>query len=159
LITIGFGMVAFKLPVNPLTMNWPLFLVSTFLGIFALAGMGIMLGALTMMTARHFWTLGEMVGGALYLFTGAIFPLEVLPVWIRPLGFLLPVTYWLELARRAILGDGAVAFPTLAGFSNLQLVGILAAFTVTLMTVSVMFYRWALHQAKEKGLIDMETSY
>ena len=64
--------------------------------------------------ARHFWSVGEAVSGAMYLFTGAIFPLDVLPVWLRWIGFLFPVTYWLEAARRALLGSGR------AGLRNLR---------------------------------------
>jgi ABC-2 type transport system permease protein len=159
LITIGFGVVVFKLPISLGGINWALLLASTALGVVSLAGMGMIMGSLTMMLARHFWSLGEAVAGGLYLFTGAIFPLEVLPVWIRWLGFVFPVTYWLEAARRALLGSAAAGFPTLSRFSNLQLVGILAGFTVVVLTISAFFYQWALHRAKEKGLIDMETSY
>ncbi|RME45397.1 MAG: ABC transporter permease [Chloroflexi bacterium] len=158
-ITIGFGMIAFALPISPWTVDWPLFLGSTVLGVTSLAAIGIILGAWTMMMARHFWSLGEAVAGGLYLFTGAIFPLDVLPAWLRPLGFIFPVTYWLEMARRALLGQNLVGFPTLARFSNLQLLGILVGFTVALVIVSAYFYRWALHQAKERGLIDLETSH
>jgi ABC-2 type transport system permease protein len=92
------------------------------------------------MMARHYWSLGEAVAGGLFLFSGAIFPLDVLPRILRPLGYLFPVTYWLEAACRALLA-------------------ILAGFSLALFLVSPVFYRWALHQAKEKGLIDMETSY
>jgi ABC-2 type transport system permease protein len=121
--------------------------------------MGLIVGGLSMMMARHFDSVGEMIAAALYLFTGAIFPLDVLPVILRPIGFILPVTYWLEVARRALLGANAAMFPTLAGFSDLQLMGILAAFAVGLVAFSLVFYRWMFHQAKERGMIDMETSY
>jgi hypothetical protein len=47
----------------------------------------------------------------------------------------------------------------LAAFSDLQLMGILAAFAVGLVAFSLVFYRWMFHQAKERGMIDMETSY
>ncbi len=80
-------------------------------------------------------------------------------MWLRWLGYTLPVTYWLELARRALLGAATAGFPTLAHLSNLELMGILAAFTFVLAIASVYFYRWALHMAKERGLIDMETGY
>ncbi|HEC23563.1 MAG TPA: ABC transporter permease [Chloroflexi bacterium] len=159
LITIGFGLIAFHLPIRLATIDWGLLLLSTALGVASLAAMGLMLGSLTMMLARHFWAVGEMVAGSLYLFSGAIFPLEVLPPWLRPLGFVFPVTYWLEAARRALLGPQALGFPTLAHFSDWQLVGILSGMTAVLIVVSGFFYRWALHQAKEKGLIDMETAY
>lgn len=158
-ITIGFGIIFFHLPIAVWTINWPLFIVSTALGVLSLAAIGMVVGSFTMMLARHFWSVGEAISGALYLFTGAIFPLDVLPAWLRPIGFIFPVTYWLELARRAILGENAARFPTLSGFSDLALGGILSALTLALLVFSWFFYRWALHQAKEKGLFDMETSY
>ena len=42
----------------------------------------------------------------------------------------MPVTYWLELVRRALVGSVAEAFPTLSGLSNLQLLGILCGLTI-----------------------------
>lgn len=159
LITVGFGMVAFKLPIAFARIDWLLLVVSTGLGVVALAALGLMIGAWTMTMARHFWSVGEAVAGALYLFTGAIFPLDILPAWLRWIGFLFPVTYWLEAARRALLGSGMQGFKTFAGFSDTALLGILAAFSVTLLVGSVYFYRWALANAKEKGLLDMETGY
>lgn len=159
LIVIGFGMLFFRLPIRLSTVDWPLLLLSTALGVAALAGLGALMGAWTMMIARHFWSVGEAVAGALYLFSGAIFPLDLLPAWLRPLGFALPVTYWLEAARRALLGPQAHGFPTLAGLTNAELLLILAAFAVVLLAGSRLFYGRALHTAKERGLIDMETGY
>lgn len=159
LIVIGFGMLLFRLPIRLSTVDWPLLLLSTALGVAALAGLGALMGAWTMMIARHFWSVGEAVAGALYLFSGAIFPLDLLPAWLRPLGFALPVTYWLEAARRALLGPQAHGFPTLAGLTNAELLLILAAFAVVLLAGSRLFYGRALHTAKERGLIDMETGY
>ncbi len=159
LITVGFGMIAFKLPIRLGSVDWPLLISSTALGVAALAGLGLMIGAWTMTMARHFWSVGEAVSGAMYLFAGAIFPLDVLPAWLRWVGFLFPVTYWLEAARRALLGVGAQGFKTFAGFSNAALLGVLAAFTVALLIGSVFFYCWALANSKEKGLLDMETGY
>lgn len=159
LITVGFGVLAFKLPIRPAAIDWPLLLISFVLGVASLAALGLIIGAWTMTMARHFWSVGEAVSGGMYLFTGAIFPIDILPAWLRWIGFLFPVTYWLEAARRALLGQGAAGFKTFAGFSNAALVGILAAFTAALLISSVFFYRWALDTSKEKGLLDMETGY
>jgi ABC-2 type transport system permease protein len=158
-ITVGFGVIAFQLPIVIGAIDWLMLLASTILGVLSLAAIGMVVGSLTLMLARHFWSLGDAISGALYLFTGAIFPLDVLPAWLRPIGFVFPVTYWLELARRAILGPNAAKFPTLSGFSDLELTGILAAIMVVLLVFSWFFYRWALHRAKENGIFDMETSY
>lgn len=158
-ITIGFGILVFKLPIQLATVDWPLLASSTVLGVTALAGLGLIMGAWTMTMARHFWSLGDAVSGAMYLFSGAIFPLDILPVWLRPIGYVLPVTYWLEAARRALLGPNATGFETFSHLSNQALVAILAGFTVVLLIGSHYFYRWALHTAKEKGLVDMESGY
>jgi hypothetical protein len=107
--------------------------------------------------AKHLYT--APINGYTYLFSGAIFPLDVLPVWLRWIGFLLSVTYWLEAARRALLGPAAAGFTTLAFLSNQALVAILAGFTVVLLVGSAYFYRWVLHMSKEKGLVDMESGY
>jgi ABC-2 type transport system permease protein len=158
-IIIGFGVLVYKIPIAPATINWPVFLASMILGIMVLAALGLILGALTMMMARHFWTLGEAVAGGLYLFSGAIFPLDALPAWLRVIGFIFPVTYWLEITRRALLGPHAIGFPTLAWLSDGQLLLILSGFTLFLVIGSMFFYRWAFRKAKNKGLLDMETSY
>ncbi len=159
LITVAFGLVAFDLSVSLVLINWPLLAASSALGVIALAGVGLMMGSLTMMMARHFWSLGEAVAGALYLFTGAIFPLETLPSSVRWFGYVLPVTYWLEASRRALLGSGARGFPSLGGYSDAELVGILALFAAVLAISSHFVYRSALHLAKERGLIDLESGY
>lgn len=158
-ITIVFGLIAFDLPIRLATIDWPVFLLSTGLGVVSLAALGLIIGAFTLMMARHFWYVGESVAGALYLLTGAIFPLDVLPAWLRPLGFALPVTYWLEVARRALLGPNAATFPTLAGFSNRDLIGILGGFSLVMLVLAWVIYRWAMHRAKDQGLLDMESSY
>lgn len=159
MIIVGFGMLMYKIPITPATVDWPLFFISMVLGIMVLAGLGLILGALTMMMARHFWTIGEAVAGGLYLFSGAIFPLDVLPVWLRVIGFVFPVTYWLEITRRALLGPHAVGFPTLAWLSNEQLLLILSGFTLVMVIGSIFFYRWAFRKAKREGLLDLESSY
>lgn len=159
LITIGFGMLFFHLPVRLTAVNWPLLVVSSVLGLSAIAGLGLIMGAWTMTMARHFWSVGEAVAGSMYLFSGAIFPLDTLPASIRWIGLLLPVTYWLEAARRALLGADAAGFQTLAFLSNWQLIAVLAGFCAVLLISSAYFYRWALHASKERGLIDMESGY
>jgi ABC-2 type transport system permease protein len=159
LVTILFGVAFLRLHINVLEVDWGLFLVSLLLGVLMLATMGLMLAGLNLLVAHHYGAWGEAVAGALYLFSGAIFPLEVLPTWLRPVGFIMPVTYWLELIRRALVGSVAQAFPTLSSFSNLQLLGILAGLTVLFGLASVYAFRWCEHRARENGMIDMVTNY
>ncbi len=158
-ITIGVGALFFNLPLNLAEVNWGLFFVSLFIGVTMLAMIGLILASLTLMMAQQNFFVGEAVAGALYLFSGAIFPLEVLPAWIRPVGYAMPITYWLELMRRSLIGGVAQAFPTLAEFSNLQLLGILTGLTVLFGIVSIFTFRWCDHRARERGLIDHTTNY
>lgn len=156
LITTVFGVIAFNIP---LSIDLPLLIAATITGVASLAAFGVILGALTLQLGRNAWTVGEAVGGGLYLFTGAIFPLDVLPIWLQPIGFLLPATYWLEVTRRALLGVNVPRFPTFAGFSDWGLIGILVIFSALLWAFSLFFYNISLRRAKNQGLLDMETNY
>ncbi len=159
LITILFGVLFLHVKIDLVAVNWYLFFVSLFLGVVMLAMMGLLLSGVTLLIAHHVWFLGEGVAGALFLFSGAIFPLDVLPPFLRPIGYAMPLTYWLELLRRALVGSVADAFPTLAGFNNNQLLGILIGLTIVFGVLSIFVFRWCDHQARERGLIDIVTNY
>jgi ABC-2 type transport system permease protein len=124
-----------------------------------LAMMGLLLAGVSLLIAHHVWFLGEGVAGALYLFSGAIFPLEVLPPFLRWIGYLMPITYWLELIRRSLVSDVAEAFPTFANLSNGQLLGILLGLTLVFGVSSIYTFRWCEYRARERGLIDMVSNY
>lgn len=158
-ITIAAGALFLHVPLDLARVDWPLFIGSLLLGVVMLALMGLLLAGVTLVLARHSDYLGDGVAAALFLFSGAVFPLDVLPAWLRPLGYALPVTYWLELLRRSLVGSVAQAFPTLAGFSNLQLLGILAGLTVLVGVSAVFVFRWCDWQARERGYIDRTTNY
>ncbi|MEP0805223.1 MAG: ABC transporter permease [Chloroflexota bacterium] len=159
IVILTAGVLFLNVPLDLTQVNWGLFLVSLLVGVTMLAMMGLILASITLMVAHHFFLIGEAVAGALYLFSGAIFPLEVLPAWLRPIGYVMPITYWLELMRRSLIGEVAQAFPTLAQYSNLQLLGILLGLTVVFAVVSVFTFRWCDHRARELGLIDMVSNY
>jgi ABC-2 type transport system permease protein len=159
LITIGFGVLFLHVPLIFANVDWPLFIVALLVGVSMLAMMGLILASITLLIAHHFFLIGEAVAGALFLLSGAIFPLDVLPAWIRPVGFVVPITYWLELMRRSLIGNVAQAFPTLSRFSNLQLLGILIGLTILFAIASTFIYRFCDYRARELGLIDRVTNY
>lgn len=158
-ITIAFGVVFLHVPLDLALVNWPLFAISLALGVVMLAMLGLTLGSVVLMLANHIYMVGDAVAGALFLFSGAIFPLEVLPAWLRPIGYAMPITYWLELMRRSLIGSVAEAFPTLAHLSNTQLVGILAGLTLVFTFVAFATFRICDHRARELGYIDRVTNY
>jgi len=159
LITILAGVLFLNLSLDLQRVDWGLFFISLVLGIILLAMMGLMLGGISLLTVHHSGDVVEGVAGALFLFSGAIFPLEVLPAWLRPLGYLLPVSYWLELSRRALVGDVAHAFPTFANLSNGALLLLLLGMTVLLSFLALRFFAWCDRRARERGLIDQVTNY
>lgn len=158
-ITILGGILFLHVPFHFSEVNWLLFVVTFVLGIIALINMGLILAGVTLMLARHSDFVGDAVASSMFLFTGAIFPITSLPVVLQPIGYALPTTYWLELIRRALIGNVVDAFPTFAGFSNLQLLGILTAFALVLSIVSNRIFRACEHRAREQGLIDRVTNY
>jgi ABC-2 type transport system permease protein len=160
-ITLAFGLIFLHLPIDLGQVNWLYLAASLGLGIASLAMLGLLLGAATLQMARHFWAVGESVSGALFLLCGAIFPLDVLPAWLRPAGLALPLTYWLESLRRAVLGTdiSQAISPILAQLDNATLLLILLGSTLLVGAVSLGFFRWSEHRAREKGLLDMTTHY
>jgi ABC-2 type transport system permease protein len=159
IITILAGVLFLHVSFDPLQADWVLFFVSLFIGVIMLSLMGLVLAAFSLLVVRHSGFLAEGVSGVLFLFSGAIYPLEVLPKWLQPLGFAIPITYWLELMRRSLIGSVAQAFPTLARFSNLELFGILVGLSVIFGALAIYFFRVCDRRARERGLIDRITNY
>jgi ABC-2 type transport system permease protein len=159
IITIVFGVIFLHVKIDLASVEWSLFAASLLIGVIMLAMLGLLLAGISILIAHHVWFLGETVAGALYLFSGAIFPLEVLPPFLRWIGYLLPITYWLELLRRSLVGEVAEAFPTLSAFSNIELMGILIALTIFFGALSFIIFHWCNNRARDRGLIDMVTNY
>lgn len=158
-ITIAVGVLFLDVPLDLAAVDWPLFVVSLVMGIVMLAMMGLALGSVMLLIVNNANFMGEAVAGALYLFSGAIFPISILPAWLQPIGYVVPISYWLELIRRALVGGVAQSFPTFSQFSNLQLLGILAGLTALFTVLGFVIFRYCDHQAREKGYIDRVTNY
>ena len=71
----------------------------------------------------------------------------------------MPLTYWLELLRRSLVGSVAHAFPTLSRLSDLQLVAILAVLTSAFGVAALVLFGRCDALARERGLIDRTTNY
>ena len=159
LITLTAGVAFFGVPIRLAAVDWPLLLAALPLGILCLALLGVIVGTWTMTIRNEPWFVGDALGAALYLFSGAIFPVTVLPAFLQPVGFVLPLTYWLELLRRALLGPGAAAFPTLAAYSNAQLFAILGTITLISGVLAVFAFRYFDRRARELGLLDAVSNF
>ncbi len=158
-ITILFGVLFLEVRLDLAQVDWLLFFFSLLVGVIMLAMLGLMLAGLMLLLAKHSDGVGEAVGGALYLFSGAVFPLEILPAFLRPVGYVIPITYWLELLRRALVGEVAQAFPTFSNLSNGQLVAILLGLTALFSLLGGVVFKACDRRAREYGLIDVTTNY
>jgi ABC-2 type transport system permease protein len=141
---------------GPIAWGWLVFYMV--LGLVLLLALGLLLAGAVLNMARHGMFLSEGVGSALYLLSGAVFPLDVLPVWLRAVGQALPTTYWLEGMRRALLGPKA-AQETLAGWSHCDLAWALAASTLALVILSQLVFRWGERRAQRLGRFDQTSGY
>jgi len=160
-ITLAFGAIALGVRPDFFAMDWPLFIITLAVGLAGLGFMGILLAGILLITARHNDIVGEAVAGALYLLCGAVFPISVMPDWLQWAGRAIPITYWLEGLRRALLGTELVRklHTGLEDFSTPMILLILLGSTLLAILLSIGFYRWCERRAKEKGLIDMQTMY
>lgn len=156
LIVLLIGSLALHIDIEPLRIDYPLLALACLLAFVSIVAFAITL-SITLLAGRDTHGYGEIMAQFLYLFSGAIFPISVLPAPIAWLAALSPLPYWLELCRRAILhGRVYEMFPSLSdGDVLLRLV---AATAGTLM-LCVLIYRWTDRRARRMGYIDMEANW
>lgn len=159
IIVTVFGVLLYGIPITFGSIDLPFLIASTVLGLTTLSGLGLIIGAISFQLGRNAWQAGELISGALYLFAGALFPLDILPPVLREIGLIFPATYWLEAMRRALLGANMIGFQTFAALDNTAITFILLAMSVGLWISAAFVYRWSMRQAREKGVIDLETNY
>src|SRR5205807_6457773 len=104
LIVLVVATVALRLPIDPLQVNYPLLLAGSFLALLAVIGMAMAYGML-LLQARDSHGYGDIGAGVLYVISGAIFPISVLPGVLAAVGSLLPLVYWMEIILRSLLGS------------------------------------------------------
>jgi ABC-2 type transport system permease protein len=156
-ITLGFGIIMLGVPINLLHVNYPLLLFTLLLGFIAIVALGIALAGLSLVMKRNAWVMPDAMAGALYLVAGAIFPIAILPGWLEKIALVMPLTYWLELIRRALLSDSIGATFPIA--STTTIVGLLALTTAITIIVCIGVFRISEHFARERGQIDRTTGY
>lgn len=160
-LTLTFGALVLDIPIRLSSINWGLLALVLLLGVLIITFAAQILAGVTMMIARHAGFLGQAVSGALYLFTGTLFPITVLPGWAETIARGLPLTYWVEGMRRALWVDARnPAYNTgLSNISDETLLLVLLVSAVVMAAISIPLEQRAEHRAKEKGLLDMTTAY
>jgi len=119
--------------------------------------LGIALAGLSLVMKRNAWVMPDAMSGALYLLAGTIFPIAILPGWLQKISLGMPLTYWLELIRRALLADAMGATFPIA--STYAIVGLLILTTILATLVCSGIFRLCDYLARERGQIDRTTGY
>ncbi len=159
LITLGFGIIFLKMPIVLAEVKWGLFAVAFVLGMAVMICLGLMLGSWTLIIKNNAWSLGESLGAGLLIFSGAVFPLSVLPAPLQWIGNAIPISYWLTLIRRALVPDIGRAYPMYTKLSDQQLILVLLGFTVVYAILAAVIYKRFDFIARERGNIDMVSNY
>ena len=155
LIVLVVATVGLRLPINPLNVNYGLLAIACLPAFISLMAFSIAL-SMILLAGRDAYGYGEIMAQVLYIFSGAIFPISVLPGPLAFLASLSPLVYWLELTRRAILhGRVYQMFP---GLSDGQVLLRLSLATVGTVALGYLAYSWADRQARRKGYIDMDAN-
>jgi ABC-2 type transport system permease protein len=138
--------------------NWGWLLVFLLIGSVMLWACGMILAAACLNMSRNGMFLSEGISGIVYLLSGVVFPLAVLPAWVQVISRLLPTTYWLEGMRRALMGvpppDAPMLRGPLAAWSNGELAVMLAVTTAGLVVAAQLFWRWSERRAWRRGMLE-----
>ncbi|MDQ7822322.1 MAG: ABC transporter permease [Candidatus Eremiobacteraeota bacterium] len=158
LITLVFGIAVFHLPIGLGTIDYPLLLMSLFLGLVAIASFGLILAAISMVTAMHNFFFSAAAGSLFYFLSGVLYPLSVLPPVLQKVALYLPFTYWMEAVRRAVI-PSLPPDPLMAGISTAGLIGIFSAITALFLVLSLVVFNSLEKVTRRAGTIDMTTAY
>ncbi len=156
LLTLGVGWLLFpdlRLALGDHDIAWGWLLLNLTVGIVMLVAIGLMLAGSVLNMARYGYFLSEGIAGTLYLLCGAVFPVETLPPWLRPLSLVLPPTYWLESIRRVLLGHSST-HSVLPNWTLAELSMLLAGATALLVVVGLTYFRWCERRAWLKGMYE-----
>src|SRR5579884_2157031 len=124
--------------------SWPAAAGVIAVGSISLVGLGILTGILPMLYPERGEQMSFMVQAAVLLVSGVYYGVDVLPGWLQAVARVSPATYVLRGIRAALIdGTGAAGqLPTL---------GVLAAFGVGLVPLSVCAFSAAERWAKRTG--------
>jgi len=166
-IALVFAVVVLGLRVDLGRVDWPLLVVSLALGLAPILAIGVLLAAVCLQTRQESWSYPDAFAGSLFLVTGVVFPLAVLPDPVELIGLINPVTWWVAGVRLAILPDGPTSiggagslWTAVTGSASPDAATVVLALFVTgaLSTLAATaIFRTSERRAREQGLLDRTT--
>lgn len=137
--------------------RWLQLAVAFPLGLVATVFLGFLVAGWALLLPRIAIGLNEGIAVSLYLLSGVIYPVDLLPAGIKQVALALPFTYWYEALRRFLLGHGAS--PMLSAWSDAHLIGVLALSTAVFAFVAHRGYGLLEHRAREQGRLEVSTLF
>jgi ABC-2 type transport system permease protein len=166
-ITLAVGVAVLGVPFDVARIDWPLLIAVMVLGVGSILAIGLLLAAICMQTRQESWSYPEAAAGALFLVSGVVFPLSVLPTAVQAVGLLTPLTWWIEGIRHALFPGGVSAIggpgslygqltgAAAPGSGEIVLALLASGAVATLAAVAV--FRASDRRAKDRGLFDRTT--
>jgi ABC-2 type transport system permease protein len=160
-VAISFVAVALTLAVGVLFLdvrlapNLLVLIPATVLVVLSVIALGVFMAGWCLQLRQEAWSYPEAIAGALYLVSGAVFPIDILPTIVQPIAFATPTTWWLEASRRGLLGHGSPG--TIGTLSDGTVLLILAVSTAIVVPLSLAAFAWFMRRARQAGLLDMVT--
>lgn len=149
-LTLAVGVLLLGVELRP---NPVLLVPAAIVGILAVLALGILMAGWCLQLRQEAWSYPEAIAGALYLVSGAIFPIDILPSVLQPIAYGLPTTWWLEATRRGLLGHGSPG--QLGTVPDGTVMLLLVAITAIAIPVSLVAFAGFIRGARRRGLLDM----
>ncbi len=118
------------------------------MGFLATLAIGI-LGASIKVISKRTDPVLQLYTIAASVLSGAFFPLDLLPSWIRSLAWLIPHTYVIQALRRVLMPEGEV----LPGPTAWQAVGALALFSLVMYPIALWVFGRTLDYGRKIGAL------
>ena len=151
-LTLAVGVVFLGVELRP---NLVILLPALVLGLTAVIALGVFMAGWCLQLRQEAWSYPEAIAGALYLISGAIFPIDVLPAIVHPIAYASPTTWWLEASRRGLLGHGSPG--DIGALSDATVMLYLVVSTAIAVPIALAAFGWFMRRAREAGLLDMTT--
>jgi ABC-2 type transport system permease protein len=139
-----------------LQINLPYLVPALVIGVLAVVALGIFMAGWCLQLRQEAWSYPEAIAGALYLVSGAIFPIDFLPSFLHPIAYAMPTTWWLEASRRGLLGHGTPD-SVIGTVPDALVMLFLVVSTAIAIPLALAAFAWFIRRARRAGLLDMVT--
>ena len=143
-VTLAFYLIMGLVFGAPLHANVTASIVVFILSILLAVAIGLLAAAVQLAIQKGsavVWALGSV-----WFLTGTMFPVHVLPGWLRAISGLIPITHSLDAMRMTLLEGLSLGQITAK-------LAILTAFVVVLLPASLAFFSWTLRRARVQGTL------